>query len=165
MKLFHTENDKESVYVQMQDIQYLKQTNLSIPETIYSKILTDIDDSNRFDFVKFDEPMEVTFFKELEFILDYNQYKDLTDKQLEQKAHELTKKINKITEAWNFMSTNMHQENIHLFEKYKNLMYMLQFLSEIYAIKHGKLFIPFPDFITPLAPPKRRWFPGRKKDN
>ena len=35
MKLFHTENGKETVYVQMQDIMYLlNETDMPIPATI-----------------------------------------------------------------------------------------------------------------------------------
>lgn len=80
MKLFHTENGKESVYVQMQDIMYLNNTDMPIPVSIYTKLFTGIvivDDSNRFDFVRFDEEHEAKFFRELNFVIDYDQYKAL----------------------------------------------------------------------------------------
>ena len=57
MKLFHTENGKETVYVQMQDIMQLNQSDIAIPASIYTKVFTGVtivDDSNRFEFVKFD---------------------------------------------------------------------------------------------------------------
>jgi len=34
MKLFHTENDKEVVFVQMQDIMYLNESDLAMPASI-----------------------------------------------------------------------------------------------------------------------------------
>ena len=38
MKVFHTENGKEIVYVQMQDIMYLSnETDIPIPATIFTK--------------------------------------------------------------------------------------------------------------------------------
>ena len=90
MKLFHTENGKEVVYVQMQDIIYLNQRDLPIPVSIYLKVfkgVTIVNDSNRFDFVRFDEENEVSFFRSLEFVIDYDKYKDLTDEQKKKTKH------------------------------------------------------------------------------
>ena len=150
MKLFHTENGKETVYVQMQDIMQLNQSDMPIPESIYTKVFTGItivNDSNRFDFVSFDEAHEVKFFRELEFIIDYDQYKELTDEQLGEKGQKLVMKANEIAEKWNSMSSDEREQNSNLFQEHENIEYMLNFLSEIYAIKHGKRSMPFPDFV------------------
>ena len=150
MKLFHTENGKETVYVQMQDIMQLNQSDMPIPESIYTKVFTGItivNDSNRFDFVSFDEEHEVKFFKELEFVIDYDQYKELTDEQLGEKGQKLVMKANEIAEKWNSMSSDEREQNSNLFQEHENIEYMLNFLSEIYAIKHGKRSMPFPDFV------------------
>ena len=90
MKIFHTENGKEVVYVQIQDIVELNQSDMPIPASIYLNAFNGIvfvDDSNRFDFVEH----EVKFFKELDFIVDYDKYKDLTDEQLEGEWKKLVK--------------------------------------------------------------------------
>lgn len=150
MKLFHTENGKETVYVQMQDIMQLNQSDMPIPESIYTKVFTGItivNDSNRFDFVSFDEAHEVKFFRELEFVIDYDQYKELTDEQLGEKGHKLVMKANEIAEKWNSMSSDEREQNSNLFQEHENIEYMLNFLSENYAIKHGKRSMPFPDFV------------------
>lgn len=150
MKLFHTENGKETVYVQMQDIMQLNQSDMPIPESIYTKVFTGItivNGSNRFDFVSFDEAHEVKFFRELEFVIDYDQYKELTDEQLGEKGQKLVMKANEIAEKWNSMSSDEREQNSNLFQEHENIEYMLNFLSEIYAIKHGKRSMPFPDFV------------------
>ena len=150
MKLFHTENGRETVYVQMQDIMQLNQSDISIPASIYIKVFTGItivDDSNRFDFVEFNEEHEVKFFKELEFILDYNQYKGLTDEQLEEEGQKIADRANKIAEKWNSMFPEEREKNSNLVQEYENMEYMLNFLSEIYAVKHGERSMPFPDFV------------------
>ena len=150
MKLFHTENGRETVYVQMQDIMQLNQSDISIPASIYIKVFTGItivDDSNRFDFVEFNEEHEVKFFKELEFILDYDQYKGLTDEQLEEEGQKIADRANKIAEKWNSMFPEEREKNSNLVQEYENIEYMLNFLSEIYAVKHGKRSMPFPDFV------------------
>ena len=41
---------------------------------------------------------------------------------------------------------------------------MINFLSEIYAIKHGKRTMPFPDFVKMPEKPKKKPFFKRKKD-
>lgn len=150
MKLFHTENGKEVVYVQMQDIMHLNQSDLPIPASIYTKVFTGVtivNDSNRFDFVRFDEEHELKFFRDLEFVIDYDDYKDLTDEQLEEEGQKLAVKANEIAEKWNNMSEEERKQNSNLLQEHENLGYMLNFLSEIYAVKHRKRTMPFPEFV------------------
>lgn len=76
-----------AVYVQKNDIAFLNQTDLDIPASIYLKAFgnsptTIIDDSNRFDFLKFDDEREIEYFRNLEWIIDYNEVKDLDEEQL-----------------------------------------------------------------------------------
>ena len=161
MKLFHTENGKESVYVQMQDIMHLNSTDMPIPASIYTKVFTGIvivNDSNRFDFVRFDEEHEVKFFRELNFVIDYDQYKDLTDEQLEEEGQKLATRANEIAERWNAMTPEERQQNSNLLQEHENLGYMLNFLSEVYAVKHGKRSMPFPDFVKLPEKPKKKPF-------
>ena len=75
MKIFHTENGKEAVYVQMQDFMELNLRDIPIPSFIYEvfKGVIIVDDSNRFDFVRFDDDQEVKFFKGIDFIIDYDE--------------------------------------------------------------------------------------------
>lgn len=166
MKLFHTENGKEVVYVQMQDIMHLNQSDLPIPASIYTKVFTGVtivNDSNRFDFVRFDEEHELKFFRDLEFVIDYDDYKDLTDEQLEEEGQKLAVKANEIAEKWNNMSEEERKQNSNLLQEHENLGYMLNFLSEIYAVKHRKRTMPFPEFVqVPKA--KRKPFFRKNKD-
>ena len=118
MKIFHTENGKEVVYVQIQDIVELNQSDMPIPASIYLNAFNGIvfvDDSNRFNFVRLDEEHEVKFFKKLEFIIDYDEYKDLTDEQLEGKWKQLANKSNEIAKKWNYMSEDEKEKNGNLF--------------------------------------------------
>ena len=167
MKLFHTEKGKEAVYVQMQDIMYLSnETDMPIPASIFTKVFTGVTivtDANRFEFVRFDDESEVKFFRELDFIIDFDQYKDLTDEQLEEEAQKLGTRANGIAETWNSMSEEERRKNSSLFEEHRNIGYMINFLSEIYAVKHGKRTMPFPEFVSVPKKPKRKSI-FRKKD-
>ncbi len=103
MKLFHKENGKEAVYVQMQDIVYLvHESDVSIPVSIFEKVFSwgavFVTDGNRFDFVRFEEEHEVEFFKNLDFIIDYDKYKAFSDEELKAEVQKFENKANKIAE-------------------------------------------------------------------
>ena len=102
MKLFNKEKGKEVVYVQLQDIMYLmNDTDLSVPASIFVKTFgktTIVNDKNRFNFLKFDKEDEVEFFKKLDFIIDYSEYRDLTDEGLEQAVKKFGTKANNIVD-------------------------------------------------------------------
>ena len=145
---------------------YLNNTDMPIPVFIYEKVFNGIvivDDSNRFDFVRFDKEHEVKFFKKLDFVIDYDQYKDLTDEQLEEEGQKFATEANEIAERWNSMTPEERQQNSNLLQEHENLGYMLSFLSEVYAVKHGKRSMPFPDFVKLPEKPKKKPFFKRKK--
>ncbi len=151
MKLFHTENGKEVVYVQRHDMMYINSDiDIPIPASIYLKFfdgITIVDDSNRFEFVKFEEDDAVKYFKELEFIIDFDKYKSLTDDKLEEEVQKLGVKANEIAEKWNSLTKKERQKNKSLFQEHSKIKYMINFLCEIYAVKHKKRAMPFPEFV------------------
>ena len=103
MKLFHTENGKEVVYVQLQDIMELGHRDMPIPAIIFTKIFASrdrllVDNTNRFNWVEFKEDNVIKFFREVDFIIDYGEYRDLTDEQLEKEAKKIVLKANEIAE-------------------------------------------------------------------
>ena len=167
MKLFHTENGKEAVYVQMQDIMYLSnETDMPIPATIFTKVFTGVvivNDLNRFNFVRFDEEHEVKFFKEIDFIIDFDKYKEFTDEQLEGEAQKLAAKSREIAEKWNSMTEEERKNNLSLYSENENIGYMINFLSEIYAVKHGHREMPFPKFVKMPWKTKKRPLMRKKK--
>ena len=151
MKIFHTEKGKEVVYVQMQDIIYISnEIDISIPASIFTKVFTGVtivDDSNRFDFVKFDKKHEVKFFKDLDFILDYDKYKDLSDEDFEKEGQKLVDRANEIAKKWNSMNEKEREKNYSILEEHEKISYMLKFMVEIDAVRHGERFMPFPKFV------------------
>ena len=107
MKIFHKENNRTVVYVQMQDLMFIVHDldDIAIPASImnyfFSKSFVIVNDSNRFDFVKFDKEPEVAFFKTLNFIIDYNDYKDLTDEQFQERFKSVVGEYNSLAKKWN----------------------------------------------------------------
>lgn len=162
MKLFHTERGKEVVYVQLNDIMYLfHETDIPMPASIFTEIFVDkpliVCDSNRFDFLRFKKENEVQFFKKQDFIIDFDEYKNLTDEEFDQKAIEIATKANEIAEKWNSMSEEERGQNQSLYDDHRNLGYMLNFITEVYAIIHRKRVMHFPKFVkVPYAKPIKK---------
>lgn len=154
MKLFHTENGKEVVYVQMQDIMYLvNDTDISVPDVITEKVITDVrvvDASNRFDFVKFEDEYVVKFFKELEFVIDYEEYANLSGKQLGNEIKLIANSRHKLTQKWADMTEVEREENSEIFDTYCNIRYMLKYLYEVCAVKCKNIIMPFPEFVEQM---------------
>lgn len=151
MKLFHNENGRNVVYVQLQDIFFIfHETYITIPESIITKVfsnVTIVDDSNRFDFVRFDEDSEVAFFKKLDFIIDYDDYKDLTDKQLNEKYQKAVEMHNSVATEFNSMPLNLRNRNMDLRNKNAQLKHLFISISDLYELKHGNISFPFPEFV------------------
>ncbi len=62
-----------AVYVQKNDIAYLNQIDLAIPASVFMKFFGNgivINDSNRYEFVKFEELEEIDFFKGIDRMID-----------------------------------------------------------------------------------------------
>ena len=129
MKLFHTEDGKEKVWVQMEDIMHvMHQTEVSIPASIVTKIFSGVvivTDEHRFDFVKFEEEAEVKFFKDIDYILDYNQYKDLSDEQMRAEGKLIAERMYEIAEKWNQMPVEERHKQEGLYQEFQNLEYKM----------------------------------------
>ena len=154
MKIFHEENGRNVVYVQMQDIMFIVHdlADIAIPASImnyfFSRGFAIVNNSNRFDFVKFDKEPEVAFFKTLNFIIDYNDYKDLTEEQFQERFKSVVCEYNSLVKKWNKMSETEREKNENLFVSTQKLEYTIKFIHELYALKHDKSYMTLPDFIN-----------------
>ena len=139
------------MYAQLQDIMYLTyQTFIPKSSSIFSKVFTNfsiVDDSNRFNFIRLTDEAEIKFFKEAVFILNYDDYKFLTDEQIKKHIEELQNKVQQTVKKYNHMILEYREENNFLFYQYRNFKYIIKILFEILDIRHGTRSMPFPDFV------------------
>lgn len=155
MKIFNEVNGKELVNVQVMDIMFLSNSkDIAIPASIFLKVLDRVlivDDSNRFDFVEFEDPVEIKFFKGLEWIIDYNKYIAFSDEDLEKKYKEEVKSIDNIVDIYNGMSQKEKAKNQHLVLQYECKNYKVTFIKEINLMKFGKSRIKVPEHLQATA--------------
>ena len=77
MKIFNEEKSKRVVYVQRNDLAMLDASSLVVPGSCLITGL--VDDSNRYDFVRFEDPRIVEFFKGIDWIVDYKAFRGKSD--------------------------------------------------------------------------------------
>ncbi len=67
---------KDVAFIQKKDIVYLLKSSIKIPEFLYLRMLSEVEDiSNKYEFVKFSERGEIKFLKNMDWIIDYKKYK------------------------------------------------------------------------------------------
>ena len=140
-----TEN---AVYVQKNDIAYLNHTDLPIPASIFIKVFGNgvviIDDSNRYEFEKVEDNHEIEFFKRLDWIVDYNSVKDLSDDEIIEIGKSIAQSKNQIAKQFNSMSENERKENLEMVTQCELLDFKMYSLRDILWFKQGHLKMTLP---------------------
>lgn len=163
MKIFKNEDGKEVVYVQMQDVGFLNSIDDSIPASIYMQVfgngVTMIGEQNRFDYIRFEQENEVDFFRNLESVVDYNEFANLSLEEIEEKANEIGKKIKLIVNTYNSASQEERIYNTKLLEDFEKLKYRHQWIVTIYSAKCNNEKLSMPD----ESVQRKKLFGKRKK--
>lgn len=137
------------VYVQKNDMGFLNQTDLAIPVSIFMKVfgngITIIDDSNRFEFVKFEEASEIEYFKNLDWIVDYDSIKDLSEEQIIELGQMVAQERNRIAQTYNVMSKDDREKNMHMIAECEKLDFKMYSLRDVIWFKKGQFKITLPD--------------------
>ena len=127
-----TEN---AVYVQKNDITYLNHTDLPIPASIFMKIFGNgiviINDSNRYEFEKFEDDSEI----------------DLSDDEIIEIGQNIAQVKNQIAEQFNLMSEDERKENLGLVTQCELLDFKMYSLRDILWFKQGHLPMTLPEGI------------------
>ena len=144
----------DAVYVQKNDIGYLNQTDLPIPASIYIKIFGNgvviIDNSNRFEFVKFEEDSEIEYFKNLDWIVDYNVLKDMSVEKIIELGQSVAQEKNAIAKTYNAMNQNDRMKNNHMVSECDRLDFKMYSLRDVILFKQGLINFALPDCLSTL---------------
>lgn len=123
-----------AAYVQKNDIIQLNVSDLEIPASIYLKVfgsgITVIDDSNRYEFVKFEEAYEIEFLKSINWIINYDDVKDLSDDEIMEMGNIVLAERSEIADNFNLLS---EEERIHNIDNVEEQCDLLEF--KFYSIR------------------------------
>lgn len=140
-----TEN---AVYVQKNDIAYLNQTDLAIPASIFMKVFGDIfivDDSNRYEFIEFDAPEEIDFFKAVDWMIDYNEVKALSEEEIISLGKSIIEEKNSIAQKFNFMALEERKRNMNMVSQCELLDFKMYSLRDVLWFKQGHIKMELPE--------------------
>lgn len=146
----------DAAYVQKNDIAYLNQTDLDIPASIYLKACETgtfiVDDSNRYEFIRFNKSDEIQFFKNQDWILDYNQVKDMTEDELIEYGERIITQYNELAETFNALSEQERIQNTELDMRCDLLGFQIFSLHDFIFYRKGLLEMQLPSELPKESP-------------
>ncbi len=139
-----------AVYVQKNDIAYLNQTDIAFPVSIFMKVffgngVVIINDSNRYEFVEFDKPEEIKFFKDIDWMIDYNAVKDLSEQETIALGQRIAEEKNSIAQRFNSMPPEEREKNMNMVSQYELLDFKMYSLRDVLWFKQGRIKMQLPD--------------------
>lgn len=116
----------EVCYVEFDDLRFLS----PLPQDVFYELKVYY--SNNIKFIKFTKKNALNFFKENEYIIDYDSIKDLSYIELECKIKEIKNKLNLLSGKW-LNGSIAERDKLNKDKEYnsliKNLKYMLKTLE------------------------------------
>lgn len=138
-----------AVYVQKNDIAFLNQTDLAIPASIFMKVfgsgIVIIDDSNRYEFVEFEAPEEIEFFKGIDWMIDYNEVKDLSEEETMALGQSIAEMRNSIAQKFNSMPPEKRKRNMNMVSQCELLDFKFYSLRDVLWFKQEHIKIELPE--------------------
>lgn len=136
-------------YVQKKDIMFLfSQLDIPIPTSIMNRMFESddsdknleflvINENNKEEFVSFTRPKEISFFQDLDWIVDYNEVKNLSLDESIQLGQAIATERNDIAKKYNAMSKDEQNQNLNMLDRYYLLGYKMQSLADIIFFRQG----------------------------
>lgn len=133
MKRFREENGIEVVYVQIADIDYLcKKDDEFKPAFIEGYKHWVEEASNLFTFIRMDEKEAVDFFKNADFIINFDDYKEFSKRELKKEIKSVTHDILGIADiCFNTIEKSKQKATL---EVYHDLQYKQASLNEFRSL-------------------------------
>lgn len=136
-------------YVQKNDLAYLTRSGGVVPASIFTKFLNDeiviVIDSNRYEFVEFNDPEEIEFFKSVDWMVDYASVKDLSDEEITSLAGNILAERNAIAEQFNSMSPEEKKKNVSMYFRSELLDFKMLSLRDFVWFRQGNLTFDLPE--------------------
>ena len=139
----------DAVYVMKNDLKQLFFANSdSMFSVIFGNTILIINDSNRYEFERFDGQREMDFFKGIDWMVDYNEVKDLSKEELEQMCENIADERCQIAHEFRLMPEDERKRIEQTVDvQCKLLDFKMLSLRDILWFKMGRLSITLPEGI------------------
>lgn len=146
MKVFA--NNK--VYVQKNDLAYFMRgtEGVSIPSSIIDKVFGEIfivTDENRYEFIEFSSPKEIEFFRNCDWMIDYNMFDEMTEEEIVNYGCQINDERNKIAAAFNALDDKQKEKQYtQTLTKIQLLEFKMASVRDVLWHKQGHLKFDLP---------------------
>lgn len=124
------------IYVQKIDIEFLKYTMGILPDNILTTI--NLDDYEKYDFLCFTNEEDIEFFKNLECLIDYNEFENKDTDEIKETGERLVGEFEFISKSL-YQGTLDSDEYKKTMKRYKELNHMITSLRDLMDYKLGLL--------------------------
>lgn len=138
-------------YVQLNDVMYIINhlDNIPVPASVFNTVFKDCQpiictDSNRYEFIEFDDEEAIKFFRELDYSVDYLAFKDKSEDEIIQEGSKVAEEKNALARKFNQMSDDEKRENQSIVSECEMLEFKIFSIRDIVWMKQGHLKIKLP---------------------
>lgn len=136
-------------YIQKNDLNFLHLSEVTKTASIYLSVFdwgkTRITDANRNEFYKFEKSEDIEYFKSLDWMVDYDEIKDLSDEELVNMGRAISIEKNKMGVEFNEMSIKERMNDSDIALRHKVLDFKMKSLIDVILYKRGELTFEFPE--------------------
>ena len=138
-----------AAYVQKVDLSYLDSLDIPKTQSIYLSVFdwgkTRLTATNQYDFYKYDKKEDIEFFKNIDWMVDYDEVKDCSDDELIKLGKAINGERTEIGERFNNMSIKERIKNPDLQLRHRLLAYKLHTLTDYIMYKRGQINFELPE--------------------
>lgn len=152
---------ENSIYVQKKDIIEMSGMVDTIPASIFMKMYGEgvviIQGEQVYEFIEFDDQAEIDFFNKLDWILNYNDVKNLTDEELAAFGQKIVVKRISLIDKYNKMSKE-EKLNSDIPYQCETLEHKASDVVQLLQFRKGVLKINFPKELGIEVPKQENGF-------
>ena len=138
-----------AAYVQKGDLNYLDSLNIQTTYSIYLSVFdwgkTRLTEENQYDFYKYDEKEDIEYFKNVDWMVDYDEVKDCSCEELKRLVEAIKDEIENIADRFNNMKQKEKKKNEGLSMRCRLLAYKAHTLNEFIKYKTGEINFELPE--------------------
>ena len=139
----------DAAYVQKNDLNFLHLSDVPKTSSIYLSVFdwgkTRITDKNKNEFYRFENEEDIEYFKKLDWMVDYDEIKNLSDAELVKMGQSISIEKNRIGEVFNDMSIKERMNNTDMVLRHKVLEFKMKSLIDVILYKRGELSFELPE--------------------
>lgn len=139
---------KNAIYIQKNDLAYLVTTIPNVPDNIIKKAIKQgemiIDNTHRYEFIKFTKKNEIEYLNKQDWILDYNSIKNLTEKEMITLGQNIAKERNILAKKFNAMPEQKRMQSLYMETQCSQLEFKMNSLRDYILYKQEKIKMTLP---------------------